>query len=71
MLVRIVLNQSLSKEKSKWQTPFDLWSLQGELPPPFESVGEKRWVKENKASPYTIAEKLPVNIMLAPGVADR
>jgi hypothetical protein len=31
------------------ETPFDLWSLQGELPPPFESVGEKRWVKENKA----------------------
>ena len=53
------------------ETPFDLWSLQGELPPPFESVGEKRWVKENKASPYTMAEKLPVNITLAPGVADR
>ena len=52
------------------ETPFDLWSLQGELPPPFESVGEKRWVKENKASPYTLAEKLPVSLLLAPGVAD-
>jgi phenylpyruvate tautomerase PptA (4-oxalocrotonate tautomerase family) len=52
------------------ETPFDLWSLQGELPPPFESIGEKRWVKENKASPYTLAEKLPVNLLLAPGVAD-
>ena len=53
------------------ETPFDLWSLQGELAPPFESVAEKRWVKENKASPYTLAEKIPVNLILAPGVADR
>ena len=52
------------------ETPADLWSLQGDLAPPFESVGEKRWVKENKASHYTMAEKLPVNIVLAPGVAD-
>jgi hypothetical protein len=53
------------------ETPFDLWSLQGELAPPFESVAEKRWVKENKASSYTLAEKLPVNLILAPGIADR
>ncbi len=53
------------------ETPFDLWSLHGELPPPFESVAEKRWVKENKASPYTITEKLPVNLALAPGISDR
>ena len=52
------------------EMPSDLWSLQGEIPPPFESVAEKRWVKENKASPYTLAEKLPVNLVLAPGVAD-
>jgi phenylpyruvate tautomerase PptA (4-oxalocrotonate tautomerase family) len=55
----------------KDETPCDLWSLQGELAPPFESVAEKRWVKENKASPYTLAEKLPVSLMLAPGIADR
>ena len=53
------------------ETPVDLWSLQGELDPPFESVAEKRWVKENKASPYTYAEKLPVNLTLAPGISDR
>ncbi|SFW21613.1 tautomerase family protein [Nitrosovibrio sp. Nv17] len=53
------------------ETPFDLWSLQGEIPPPFESVAEKRWVKENRASPYTLAEKLPVNFILTPGIADR
>lgn len=51
------------------ETPFDLWSLQGELPPPFESVAEKRWVAENKASPYTYQEKLPAgHFFLAPGV---
>lgn len=53
------------------ETPCDLWSLQGELAPPFESLAEKRWVKENKASPYSVAEKLPVNLLLTPGVADR
>jgi len=52
------------------ETPFDLWSLQGQLPPPFESIAEKRWVKENRASPYTLSEKLPLNLVLAPGVAD-
>lgn len=44
------------------ETPFDLWSLQGEIPPPFESIAEKRWVEENKASPYSQAEKLPANM---------
>ncbi len=52
------------------ETPFDLWSLQGELPPPFESVAEKRWVSENKASPYSLQEKLPEKILLTPGVTD-
>ncbi len=45
--------------------------FKGNFAPPFESVAEKRWVKENKASPYTLAEKLPVSLMLAPGIADR
>ncbi|SFM79515.1 tautomerase family protein [Nitrosomonas communis] len=53
------------------ETPFDLWSLQGEIPPPFESIAEKRWVTENKAGPYTLTERLPVNLLLAPGIADR
>ncbi|MGF6507744.1 tautomerase family protein [Paraburkholderia sp. 32] len=53
------------------ETPVDLWSLQGELAPPFESVAEKRWVEENRASPYTLAEKIPVNLVLGPGLTDR
>jgi phenylpyruvate tautomerase PptA (4-oxalocrotonate tautomerase family) len=43
------------------ELPADLWSLQGEIPPPFESVAEKRWIKENKASPYTYEETTPAN----------
>jgi phenylpyruvate tautomerase PptA (4-oxalocrotonate tautomerase family) len=49
------------------EPPADLWSLQGHTPPPFESHAEKRWIAENKASPYTQAEKLPVAMALAPG----
>jgi phenylpyruvate tautomerase PptA (4-oxalocrotonate tautomerase family) len=49
------------------EPPFDLWSLQGQIPPPFESVAEKRWIEENKATPYAQAEKLPIRMALAPG----
>jgi phenylpyruvate tautomerase PptA (4-oxalocrotonate tautomerase family) len=49
------------------EPPSDLWSLQGQIPPPPESIAEKRWIQENKASPYTQAEKLPANPALAPG----
>jgi len=53
------------------ETPFDLWSLQGEIPPPFESIAEKRWVAENRASSYTADEKLPPAPQFGPGVTDR
>jgi phenylpyruvate tautomerase PptA (4-oxalocrotonate tautomerase family) len=52
------------------ELPADLWSLQGQIPPPFESHAEKRWVKDNKASPYTLSEKLPVGPLFTPGVSD-
>lgn len=71
VIAPFVKDKGYDWEVSIDETPFDLWSLQGEIPPPFESVGEKRWVKENKASPYSFNEKLPVNLVLAPGVADR
>jgi phenylpyruvate tautomerase PptA (4-oxalocrotonate tautomerase family) len=51
------------------EPPADLWSVQGLVPPPFESAAERRWVRENKASPYSLAEKLPVNLTFAPGTA--
>jgi phenylpyruvate tautomerase PptA (4-oxalocrotonate tautomerase family) len=57
-------------ELSVDETPFDLWSLQGEIPPPFESIAEKRWVAENKALSYSQAEKLPASMsgLTTPGV---
>ncbi|KPU62124.1 tautomerase enzyme family protein [Pseudomonas fluorescens] len=57
-----VQDRGFDREFSFDELPADLWSVQGEIPPPFESLGEKRWIAENKASPYTLAEKLPPNI---------
>lgn len=71
VIAPFVKDRGYDWEVSIDETPCDLWSLQGEPAPPFESAAEKRWVKENKASPYSIEEKLPVNLLLAPGVADR
>ena len=51
------------------EPPSDLCSVQGHIPPPFESAAERRWVRENKASAYTQAEKLPVNLSFGPGAA--
>jgi hypothetical protein len=37
----------------------------------FEETREKRWVEENKPSPYTEEEKLPAApFLLGPGVTD-
>jgi len=71
VIAPFVKDRGFEWEISIDETPFDLWSLQGELPPPFESVAEKRWVKENKASPYSFAEKLPASFVLAPGITER
>lgn len=70
IIAPFVRDRGYDWEVSIDETPFDLWSLQGEIPPPFESIAEKRWVAENKASPYAHAEKLPAaGLVLAPGVA--
>ncbi|MEJ0016445.1 MAG: tautomerase family protein [Acetobacteraceae bacterium] len=53
------------------EVPADLWSIQGEIPPPFESPAEQRWVKENKASPYSLQEKLPVDDLFRPGLTEK
>ena len=53
------------------EPPPDLWSVQGRIPPPFDSAAERRWVRENKASPYTLAEKLPASLPFAPGTTGR
>lgn len=69
IIAPFVKDRGYDWEVSIDETPFDLWSLQGELAPPFESIAEKRWVKDNKASPYTFEEKLPAApFLLAQGV---
>jgi phenylpyruvate tautomerase PptA (4-oxalocrotonate tautomerase family) len=35
------------------ETPIDLWSIQGYRPPLADSEDEKRWARENRASPRT------------------
>jgi phenylpyruvate tautomerase PptA (4-oxalocrotonate tautomerase family) len=39
------------------EVPADLWSLQGEIPPPFESHAEKRWVKGEQGQSIRSAGK--------------
>ena len=34
------------------ETPFDLWSIQGLRPPSANSDAEKKWVLENRPTPY-------------------
>lgn len=52
------------------ELPADLWSLQGEIPPPFESAAEKRWVKEDRSSPYSLTESMPIShaVAFSPGI---
>lgn len=38
------------------ETPFDLWHVQGMLPPSPNSEYEKLWLEENKPVPYPIQE---------------
>jgi|SRR5580658_6040834 phenylpyruvate tautomerase PptA (4-oxalocrotonate tautomerase family) len=35
------------------ETPFDLWTIQGHLPPRQGTEDEKRWISENRPSPRT------------------
>ncbi|MGO4155431.1 tautomerase family protein [Cupriavidus sp. YAF13] len=57
-----VRDRGFDREFSIAELPVDLWTVQGEIPPPFESVAEKRWIEENKAGPFTFAEKIPANM---------
>lgn len=36
------------------ETSFELWSIQGLRPPPPNSEAEKRWIEENRATPYDL-----------------
>jgi len=52
------------------ELPSDLWTMNGFVPPPFQSIAEKRWVEDNATSAYGEDEKVPVNLSLAPGICD-
>ena len=52
------------------EPPADLWTLQGLIPPPFQSIAETRWFEENKASPYSRDEMIPINPSSAPGATE-
>jgi phenylpyruvate tautomerase PptA (4-oxalocrotonate tautomerase family) len=47
----------------------DLWNINGMAPPPFGSIGEGKWIKENKVLPYTEDDKLPINSSYASRMA--
>lgn len=51
-LAPFVRDRGLDWEYHIDETPFDLWSIQGLRPPPPNSEHEKRWIAENKPSPY-------------------
>jgi phenylpyruvate tautomerase PptA (4-oxalocrotonate tautomerase family) len=36
------------------ETPFDIWSIQGLRPPPPNSEAEKKWIAENRPTPYVV-----------------
>ena len=51
VLAPFVKDRGFDWEISIDETPFDLWSWQGEIPPPFESIAEKRWLRKTKLVP--------------------
>lgn len=63
-----VKERGLESEVQIDELPADLWTMNGHVPPPFESVGEKRWVAENKPSAYTDDEKMPTTFRSHPGI---
>lgn len=52
-----VLEPYLGKRGLRWEmhvdeTPFSLWTIQGLRPPLPDSEAEKRWIEENRPTPY-------------------
>ncbi|MDT2006606.1 hypothetical protein FXW78_21845 [Rhodococcus opacus] len=48
-------------EISIGEMPAELWRVDGFTPPPFRSPAEKRWMKDNKSSPYDWTETVGLN----------
>ncbi len=56
LLAPFIAERGLRWEMHVDETPFSLWSIQGLRPPPPDSVAEKRWISENRASGYRAEE---------------
>jgi phenylpyruvate tautomerase PptA (4-oxalocrotonate tautomerase family) len=52
VLVPFMAERDLGWELHIDETPMDLWSIQGLRPPPPDSAAERRWIRENRPSPY-------------------
>ncbi|MGY4652450.1 hypothetical protein ACVWWN_006246 [Mycobacterium sp. URHB0021] len=50
-----VKDRGIDWEISVDETPFDLCPIQGEIPPPFESIAGRTRVQDNRPSPYASA----------------
>jgi phenylpyruvate tautomerase PptA (4-oxalocrotonate tautomerase family) len=59
LLAPFVAERGLRWEMHVDETPFSLWTIQGLRPPPADSRAEKRWMAENKATPYEAQEAQP------------
>lgn len=52
VLVPFMAERDLGWELHIDETPMDLWSIQGMRPPPPDSEAERRWLRENRPTPY-------------------
>jgi len=68
VIAPFVKERGLESEVQIDELPADLWTMDGHVPPPFESHGEKRWIKENKPSAYTDDEKMSSAFRPGPGI---
>ena len=53
-----VTERGLESEVQIAELGHELWTFNGVVPPPFESIAEKKWVEANKVIPYSEDEKI-------------
>ena len=59
LLAPFIPERGLRWEMHVDETPFSLWSIQGLRPPVADSPAEKRWIAENRTSPYDAEDARP------------
>jgi phenylpyruvate tautomerase PptA (4-oxalocrotonate tautomerase family) len=59
LLAPLISERGLRWEMHVDETPFSLWTIQGLKPPLPDSVAEKRWIAENRATPYEAEDAAP------------